>query len=216
MKFDFRLNVVALLLFSLLLSTAFLAIAKGPLLLTWDVHLIEDIQAIMLLACVPFTWFYMKPKTLTEQKKWFWMWAIAWWFMFFGRSISWGRDFFPEVPHIYYRIISIFVIAPVVVMLFSPHLRAEIEYKFHQAKFPFWYLLIAILSLFFADSVEHHRFMYTWLFADVMNQDIVEELYETPFILALFFMAFYFMKQDKVKVLGSEELSIEAKSGSYS
>ncbi|ENX43014.1 hypothetical protein [Acinetobacter sp. NIPH 2100] len=216
MKFDFRFNIVALILFSLLLITAFLAIAKGPLLLTWNVHLIEDIQALVLLACVPFTWFYMKPQTLTEQKKWFWMWAIAWWFMFFGRSISWGRDFFPEVPHIYYRVISVFVIAPVVLMLFSSHLRAEIEYKFHQVKFPFWYLLIAILSLFFADSVEHHRFIYTWLFSDAMNQDIVEELYETPFIFALFFMAFYFMKKDRVKVAGLEQLSNQAKSSSYS
>ncbi len=73
-----------------------------------------------------------------------------------------------------------------------------------------------VLSLFFADSVEHHRFVYTWLIADVMNQDIVEELYETPFILALFFMAFYFMQHDQVEVTESETLPIEAKSGSYS
>lgn len=64
--------------------------------------------------------------------------------------------------------------------------------------------------------MEYHRFIHTWLIADVMNQDIVEELYETPFILALFFMAFYFMKHDQVEVAESETLPIEAKSGSYS
>ncbi len=73
-----------------------------------------------------------------------------------------------------------------------------------------------VLSLFFADSVEHHRFVHTWLFADVISLDIVEELYETPFILALFFMAFYFMQHDQVEVTESETLPIEAKSGSYS
>lgn len=63
---------------------------------------------------------------------------------------------------------------------------------------PFWYLLIAILSLFLADSIEHHRFIDTLLLSNHANQDIVEELYENPFILALFCSAFYFMQQDRV------------------
>ncbi len=209
MKFDFRLNGVVLVLFSLLFLTAFLAIAESSVLLTWNVHFLEAVQAIVLLACVPFTWFYVKPKTLNEQKKWFWLWAMAWWLMFFGRSISWGRDFFPEVPHIYYRIISIFVIAPVVFMLFSPHLRAEIKYKWQQVKLPFWYLLIAVLSLFLADSIEHHRFIDTLLLSNHANQDIVEELYENPFILALFFSAFYFMRQDRVTEQDKLTLAME-------
>ena len=71
MKFDFRLNGVVLVLFSLLFLTAFLAVAESSVLLTWNVHFLEAVQAIVLLACVPFTWFYVKPKTLTEQKKWF-------------------------------------------------------------------------------------------------------------------------------------------------
>lgn len=130
--------------------------------------------------------------------------------MFFGRSISWGRDFFPEVPHFYYRTISIFVIAPVVLMLFSPHLRAEIEHKWKQVRLPFWYLLIAVLSLFFADSVEHHRFIDTGLYGYAANQDIVEELYENPFILALFCAAFYFMRQDRVTQQDKLMLAMEA------
>ncbi len=210
MKFDFRLNGAVVALFSLLSLTVVLAITQSAVLLTWNVHVVEAFQAILLFICVPFTWFYVRPDTLTEQKKWFWLWAMAWWLMFFGRSISWGRDFFPEVPHFYYRIISIFVIAPVVLMLFSPHLRAEIEHKWKQVRLPFWYLLIAVLSLFFADSVEHHRFIDTWLYGYAANQDIVEELYENPFILALFCAAFYFMRQDRVTQQDKLMLAMEA------
>lgn len=198
MKFNFRFNFVALVLLVLLFGILLLAITQTHLLSNWNVHLIEDIQALILLLCVPFTWFYMKPKTLSEQKKWFWLWAIAWWAMFFGRSISWGRDFFPEVPHLYFRIISIFVIAPVIFMLFSAQLRTEIKYKLQSVTFPFWYLFIAILSLFFADSIEHHRFIDTWLMSEGSNVDLIEELYEFPFILALFLSTLYFMKLDKL------------------
>lgn len=201
MKFDFRFNSVALLLCALLLVILYSALSHVSLLATLNVHLIENLQAILLLICVPFTWFYMRPKTLTEQKKWFWLWAMAWWLMFFGRSISWGRDYFPEVPHLYFRMISIVVIAPVVFMLFSPKLRAEIKYKFQSVKFPFWYLIIAVVSLLFADSVEHHRLIDTWIFNSAISPDIVEELYEFPFLLALFFSAFYFMQKDRKSVV---------------
>lgn len=201
MKFDFRFNSVALALCALLLVILYSALSHVSLLATLNVHLIENLQAILLLICVPFTWFYMRPKTLTEQKKWFWLWAMAWWLMFFGRSISWGRDYFPEVPHLYFRMISIVVIAPVVFMLFSPKLRAEIKYKFQSVKFPFWYLIIAVVSLLFADSVEHHRLIDTWIFNSAINPDIVEELYEFPFLLALFFSAFYFMQKDRKSVV---------------
>ena len=211
MKFNFRFNSVALVLLILLFGILLLAITQTHLLSNWNVHLIEDIQALILLLCVPFTWFYMKPKTLSEQKKWFWLWAIAWWTMFFGRSISWGRDFFLEVPHLYFRIISIFVIAPVIFMLFSAQLRTEIKYKLQFVKFPFWYLFIAILSLFFADSIEHHRFINTWLMSEGSNVDLIEELYEFPFILSLFLSALYFMKLDKLPKEEQSETFLDLK-----
>lgn len=89
------------------------------------------------------------------------------------------------------------VIAPVVFMLFSSKLRAEIAYKVCFVRFPFWYLMIAIVSLFFADCVEHHRIIGSWLLTDIASQDVVEELYETPFIFALFSAALFFMQQDR-------------------
>ena len=197
MKFDLRLNAVILMLLGMLLGIVVLARTEASWLVSLNVHPIEDLQAILLFICVPFTWFYMKPKTLSDGKKWFWLWAMAWWFMFFGRSISWGRDYFPDVPHLYYRIISVIVIAPVFLMLFSSKLRAEIMYKLKNTPLPFWYVLIAAISLIFADSVEHQRLIGAWLLAPGFDTDVAEELYEMPFILGLFFAAFYLMKKDK-------------------
>lgn len=71
MKFDFRLNGAVVALFSLLSLTVVLAITQSAILLTWNVHVVEAFQAILLFICVPFTWFYVRPDTLTEQKKWF-------------------------------------------------------------------------------------------------------------------------------------------------
>lgn len=71
MKFDFRFNSVALALYALLLVILYSALSHVSLLATLNVHLIENLQAILLLICVPFTWFYMRPKTLTEQKNGF-------------------------------------------------------------------------------------------------------------------------------------------------
>ena len=130
--------------------------------------------------------------------------------MFFGRSISWGRDYFPEVPHLYFRMISIVLIAPVVFMLFSPKLRAEIKYKLQSVTFPFWYMIIAVVSLLFADGVEHHRLFDAWLFNSAINPDIVEELYELPFLFALFFSAFYFMQKDRKSILKVSIPAIES------
>ena len=198
MKFDFRFTLTALCLVSMLLLIFFASHHYEPTLLTWDVPMIEDSQSLIVFLGVPLTWWYIKPKQLPEPQKWFWVWSMAWWLVLSGRSISWGRDFYPEVPHIYFRIISIFLIAPLVFLLFLKPLREEIWNKLKYATFPFWYLLIAFLSLFLADCVEHHRFLYHVLLDSHALQDTVEELYEYPLIFALFCSAFFFMKQDKL------------------
>ena len=197
MKFDFRCNLAALCLIGTLLLIFVASHHYEPILLTWNVRVIEDSQSLVVFLGVPLTWWYIKPKQLPEPKKWFWIWSMAWWWMLAGRSISWGRDFFPDVPHIYFRIISIFVIAPLVFLLFLKPLREEIRDKLKYATFPFWYLFVAFLSLFLADCVEHHRFIYHWLLSKHTLQDTVEELYEYPLIFALFYSTFYLMKQEK-------------------
>ena len=83
--------------------------------------------------------------------------------MLFGRSTSWGRDYFPEVPKIYFRGISVLVIAPVVFMLFLAPLRQEIAYKFKHVSLPIWALILAFIGLLMSDGIEHNRF-YSFYF----------------------------------------------------
>lgn len=119
----------------------------------------------------------------------------------FGRSISWGRDYFPEVPKVYFRAVSIVLIAPVVFMLFSRHLRAEIVRKFKSVSLPLWVLILSVVGLIAADSIEHGRAISFIFLHDVAYKDFMEEMYEFPLILGLFMMTLHIMKQDKPPVV---------------
>lgn len=168
-----------------------------------EVRLIENIQAFLLLFFTIFSYFYMRPFQLEQGKKLFWLWAICWWLMLFGRSTSWGRDYFPEVPKIYFRAISIVLIASVFLPLFQASLRQEIAYKFKTAAIPIWGLVIAFIGLIVSDAIEHHRYIGTLIITEASNKNLMEELYEFPLILGLFLVAYGLMKAEK---LGSKHL----------
>ena len=129
MKFDFQLPVSILVMMICCLIFPFLPSLHLPLLGGMTVTAVESIQALMLFGFAVFSFFYIRPFELSKGQKQFWLWSVAWWIMLFGRSTSWGRDYFPEVSKIYFRGISVLVIAPVVFMLFLAPLRQEIAYK---------------------------------------------------------------------------------------
>lgn len=162
-----------------------------------EVRLIENIQAIMLFLFAVTTYAYMKPKQLPQGQKQFWLWAACWWLMLFGRSTSWGRDYFPEVPKIYFRMISIVLIGSIVFPLLQSSLRQEIVRKFRTALIPVWGLVIAFLGLIISDAIEHHRFIATWVVDANSNRNLMEELYEFPLIIGLFYVAFGLMRNEK-------------------
>ncbi len=162
-----------------------------------EVRLIENIQAFMLLFFAIFSYFYMRPFELKQGQRQFWLWAILWWLMLFGRSTSWGRDYFPEVPKIYFRCISIVMIGSVVLTLFQSNLRQEIAHKFKTAAIPIWGLVAAFLGLIISDAIEHHRYISTFILTEASNKSLMEELYEFPLILGLFMVAYGLMKEDK-------------------
>lgn len=120
----------------------------------------------------------------------------------FGRSTSWGRDYFPEVPKIYFRAISIVLIASVIFPLFSATLRHEIHRKLKTTSIPFWALLLAFAGLSISDAIEHLRMIHTWFVSDLKYQTFMEELYEYTLILGLFLTAWPFMQQDATQHLG--------------
>ena len=197
--FDFRISVPVIIIF--LMSCCFplfpqLVDVNG---IATAVRSIENSQAVLLFVFGIFTLIYMRPWDMPNGQKQFWFWAACWWLMLFGRSISWGRDYFPEVPKIYFRAISIVLIGSVVFYLFSPHLRAEIAKKFKTIRIPVWPFALAFAGLFIADSIEHTRFVDTLLVKDMNYHSFMEELYEYTLVFGLGLTAWYFMKQDKLE-----------------
>lgn len=196
MNFNFRLSSAVLLLMLCCFLFPLLSTLHVPLLGGLTVTIIESVQAFMLLFFAVFTYLYTKPLHLPPKQKMFWLWAVCWWLLLFGRSTSWGRDYFPELPKVYFRGISVVMIAPVVFMLFSKNLRQAIVDQFKQLQLLFWPLCLVIVGLLASDAVEHHR-AYAWLFLwDVHYQDLIEEMYEFPLILGLFALAYGVMQQD--------------------
>ncbi len=165
------------------------------------VVLLEDIQAFLLLFFAVFSYFYMRPVALPKGQKIFWFWAVCWWVVLFGRSTSWGRDYFPEVPKIYFRSISVILILFIVLPLFTSELRAEIATKFRTAILSGWGVVLSFSGLIISDSIEHERYLSAVLFSGNMaGKDTMEELFEFPLIFGLFMIAYGLMKDDKQSV----------------
>jgi len=217
-KFDFQLPVSILVMMICCLIFPFLPSLHLPLLGGMTVTVVESIQALMLFGFAVFSFFYIRPFELSKGQKQFWLWSVAWWIMLFGRSTSWGRDYFPEVPKIYFRGISVLVIAPVVFMLFLAPLRQEIAYKFKHVSLPIWALILAFIGLLMSDGIEHNRSFIHFIFTDFIYKDLMEELYEFPLIIGLFLVAYPLMEQDCAvtkstsQVIAEDDLSdIESK-----
>ncbi|OTG83532.1 hypothetical protein B9T33_03705 [Acinetobacter sp. ANC 5054] len=184
--------MICCLLFPFLQNISF------PLFDGMTVTAVESVQALLLLFFGVFSFFYLRPLEMEDGKKQFWLWAVAWWLLLFGRSISWGRDYFPDIPKPYFRMISVLMIAPVVFMLFSPHLRAEIAHKFKTVHLSFWAVLLVVVGLVVSDAVEHSRYLAPFFLHDMMYKDLIEEVYEFPLIIGLFLVAYPIMQQDHV------------------
>jgi hypothetical protein len=197
---EYRVTWPMIILALLILISPFLPDIGVPLLDGKLVSSIEAVQALMLLVFGVFTYLYMKPLQLNDGKKQFWLWAVFWWILLFGRSTSWGRDYFPEVPKVYFRAISIVVIAPVVFMLFSGNLRKEIGRKFKSVQLSAWAIVLTVIGLIVSDSIEHGRSIANFFLHDVAYKDAIEEMYEFPLILGLFLIALPLMQKDKQEV----------------
>ena len=124
-----------------------------------------------------------------------------------GRGISWGRDFFPEVNKIYFRTISVVLIGTLLLMLLIPALRKDIATRFKYQSIPLWTVLLMVVSFLISDTIEHHRLLSPLFIRDRQYQDLLEELYELPFMLCLFSVAYDIMRSDK-KLHRKERLAL--------
>lgn len=197
MLIDTRVSWSVLIIAILCVIFPFLADVQFPLLGGAVVRGVENIQALLLLLFAVMSYFYMQPMQLSEGKKYFWIWAVLWWLLLFGRSTSWGRDYFPDVPKFYFRGISVVLIGAVVFMLLVKPLRREIALKIKTMSIPAWAMLLAVLGLIISDGIEHSRVYGAFFLHNLAYKDLMEELYEFPLIIGLFLVAFHVMQRDK-------------------
>ncbi|AYA68183.1 hypothetical protein CDG62_07460 [Acinetobacter sp. WCHA55] len=197
MLIDTHVSWSVLILAVLCLIFPFLADLEFPLFGGAVVRSVENLQALLLLIFAVFSYFYMQPMRLSEAKKYFWIWAVLWWLLLLGRSTSWGRDYFPDVPKVYFRGISVVLIGSVVFMLLIKPLRYEISVKMKSVTIPAWAMLLAVLGLIISDGIEHSRTYGEVFLHQIAYKDLMEELYEFPLILGLFMVAFHIMQRDK-------------------
>ena len=171
-----------------------------PLYNKLTVSLVEHLQSLFLLFMCCYTYHYAKSvKNHTNLFK-FWIWTIFWWFMLFGRGISWGRDFFPDVPRIYYKIIASIIIAIPLLTIFLPTIRQEIVRRYKYETIPVWHLFFAFLFLGIADVAEHRRLGYEFLVLEPTRKDLIEELLEIPCLLSLALTTFYMQKNEQKRL----------------
>ncbi|MCS2167607.1 hypothetical protein [Scandinavium manionii] len=163
----------------------------------YTVRVIEHSQALLLLLGAMLTFSYMKPFQLTEGARKFWLWTVLWWVVLLGRSTSWGRDYFPDLPKAIFRSISVVLIAGLVFsFLLSSQLRKAIAVRLKTWRIPLWTCLLVVTLFLLADTVEHHRLLSPIFLHDSNYQDLIEELFETPLIFGLLLIALDFMRQD--------------------
>ncbi len=197
MLIDTRVSWSVLILAVLCLIFPFLADLQFPLLGGAVVRGVENIQALLLLIFAVFSYFYMQPMHLPEGKKYFWVWALLWLLLVFGRGACLGGDYSPVVAEVYFRGISVVLIGSVVFMLLVKPLRDEIAIKMKSMTIPAWAMLLTVLGLIISDGIEHSRIYGGIFLHQIAYKDLMEELYEFPLILGLFMVAFHIMQRDK-------------------
>ncbi|MFC3396753.1 hypothetical protein [Brenneria rubrifaciens] len=161
------------------------------------INVVELLQSLLLLFGALFTWFYIKPLRCKRDKRIFWLWSISWWVLLFARGISWGRDYFPDFPRSYFRVISVVLIGITLLMFLLPSLRREIVRRVRTEVMPVWDGGLMVVYFLISDTIEHHRLLSFLFVYDTQYKDLMEELYELPFIFSLFFVAFYLQKRDR-------------------
>lgn len=82
-------------------------------------------------------------------------------------------------------------------MLLSKRLRQDIARRVRNEPLPIWLLAITTCAFLISDTVEHHRLLSPLFLHNAHYGDLIEELYELPFMVGLFLMNLGFMRRDK-------------------
>ncbi|WLI77087.1 hypothetical protein Q5705_00520 [Kosakonia sp. H02] len=198
MKFDTRLTPTTLVLAVFSCLIPFFADFSFPLDHGLSVEWVENAQALWLFFGFLFTLRFACSTALTAGSKAFWLWAALWWLVLLGRSTSWGRDYFPGEPRLLFRLISVLLIGALVLFVFfSRALRDEILNRLRNETFLVWTFGLVVVTFLISDSVEHHRLIAHFFLHKPAYQDLIEELYEIPFMVGLFCVSYDLMQRQK-------------------
>lgn len=123
-----------------------------------------------------------------KDKRIFWLWAMMWWIVLFGRSINWGRLIWPDYSRTMFHMIAAILIAILLLPWVIPKARRVIINVIRQYGVPIQLLMVLIGMFIVIDQVEHLRFPFSYLttYLDIENIDLLEEIVETFFIAGLF------------------------------
>ena len=197
MKLNTQITFPTLILGLVIVAIPFTANWNLPLLNGTVVRWIENGQALWLLFGAVFTLGYIRPLSRPEGEKQFWLWAAVWWLVLLGRSTSWGRDYFPEQPKLLFRAISVVMISMIILpVLLSKRLRLDIVRRVRNEPATALAAGDHRLRILISDTVEHHRLLAPIFLHNVQYGDMIEELYELPFMAGLFLMNLGFMQRD--------------------
>ncbi|AOV97648.1 nitric oxide reductase [Edwardsiella hoshinae] len=151
---------------------------------------IEQGQALWLAFVALFILYRSHRVRLQGEARLFWLWAALWWLVLLGRSISWGRVYFPQGPRPLFHSIAFLLIAALLLPLLTPQLRAAIIARYRLHPLPCWRIAAVVLAFTCADAVEHQRALARYLVTHPGHyRDLIEELYECPFLLGLFLIS---------------------------
>ncbi|MEX3019611.1 hypothetical protein AB4K05_08440 [Kluyvera sp. STS39-E] len=197
MKLDTRVTLPVMALIAVSVLFPFAADWHIPLFNGALVEQVENMQALWLFFGAVFTLWYIRPHSRPEGEKQFWLWAVMWWLVLLGRSTSWGRVYFPEAPHIIFKAVSVILIGGLLLSLLSKPLRKEIARRLRENTLPLGLMAVTVCTFLISDTIEHHRLLAPLFVRDHLYADLMEELYEIPFMVGLFGVTLYFMKADK-------------------
>ncbi|MHC5224844.1 hypothetical protein [Ignatzschineria sp. LJL83] len=177
-----------------------LAIILSPLLYymmepySLSLPIIENLQLVLLGIGIIYSLWLAKKQ---QDYRFFWLWITLFWIILLGRSINWGRIYFPGYPREYYRLIGLCLVSLVVLPLAIRKYRLILVSIIKTYGIPYKVIGILLILFLLADQAEHQRALYLFTndLIPLPNYELLEEILEIFFMLALFGGNFFYVSK---------------------
>ena len=172
-----------------------------------DIIHIENLQLLILIIGAIYT---ASLAIRRPKERLFWTWATLWWILLIGRSINWGRIYFPGYPREYYRMIGISIGLLILIPLFIQKNRQKLFLMIKAHGFPYKVLLMLTLIYLSIDQVEQNRYFFRLLDQklNITDTNLFEEVIEIFFVAGLFEFLFFFKKTPPENKINKANLAL--------